>query len=159
MTFMSEQNEKMSGQEPGETKPRRRGRPPKPPTESAGGTGVARSGGGAASLRDNREVRAAVVDAFRGIRERQASRSEDNAEIKAFREGLVARGLNKQALKDVERYNSMDASQRVGYDETIKICRSAIGAPVQADLFLSGEKAADDGADQADDGAAGTLRH
>jgi len=113
-----------------------------PPTGSTGGTKVGGgngSGVAAVSMKDNPEVRGAVAQAFQRIAELENERREINAQIKAEREGLVARGLNKQALKDAERFWKLDETQRQGYDESLAISRKAMGLPIQPGLFDGGD--------------------
>ncbi len=112
-------------------------KPPAPPKAKA----KAKANGAdtskmATPSKDNQQVRSAVMDAFGKIQKLEAQRSEINASIKAVREGLVTRGLNKQAIKDAERYYKMDDNQRTGYDESLAIARRAIELPiVTAELF------------------------
>lgn len=109
-----------------------------PPRGSRGGTQVGGGNGAgvaAVSMKDNPEVRSAVAQAFERIKELEDQRRDINAQIKAEREGLVSRGLNKQALKDAERYCKLDETQRQGYDESLAISRKAMSLPIQPGLF------------------------
>lgn len=114
---------------------------PAPPTESTGGTSVGETGGGKKRGDgqrpglDPKKLHPAILKAFEQIDGLVQQRAGLNADIKAVREGLVARGLNKQALKDAERYHKMTEDQRTGYDATLVLARAALGAPLQVDAF------------------------
>lgn len=98
-------------------------------------SGAARPNGAGISMM-NEEVQAAVMASFERRKQLEDKRSEINADIKATRESLVARGLNKQVIDAEYKYWLMDDQKREGMDESRFVIRAAIGLPIQqADLF------------------------
>lgn len=95
---------------------------------------------GAGVKLNNPQVRDAIRQAYARIDEYEAQRRDLNAKIKAEREGLSARGLNRHALELVRRYLKLATEQRDAFDETYMIARSASGLPVQAALPLEPEE-------------------
>lgn len=90
--------------------------------------------------KDNAEVHEAMRIAFEKKEDLINKRKAVNAELKAIDEGIVARGLNKQAWQDAQRYYRMTEDQRSGYDDTYGITRNAFDLPI-----VSGDEADDDG--------------
>ena len=147
---------------------RKKGAGEKPPTTSRGGTAVGQADGNSADvvraaerMMSNQQVRSAVRSVFRKRKDLEQKRSELNADIKALREQLVGRGLNKHAMDILYRYYKMDEAQRDGFDMSWLIGRESIGLPIQEALPLadaaSPEKAStasdgDPAADDQDDG-------
>lgn len=114
------------------------------------GNGTATAGPGHNSnLKNNPEVHKAIADGVARINALKEERRSINADIKAVREGLQARGLNRHALADAERFFNMDKTQRQGYDDSLAIARQALDLPIQPALFDTPppvDKAAGEGA-------------
>lgn len=104
----------------------------------AEGAGTAVSSSPANNPMNNPEVKGAIVRAFEEIGELTEKRKEINADIKALREGLVARLGNKHAVDDAYRHHLRTEDQRAGYDRAMGVLRDAIGDPLQPALFDAG---------------------
>lgn len=103
--------------------------PPKDPPPQVTGTGQGVMFGEYGPL-DTPEVRQAVKDTYERIAKKIAKRDQINAQIKAEREGLVNRGLNRDAIKDGVRRAAMAPNKRLDYDRSYMIARAAMDAPV-----------------------------
>lgn len=104
----------------------------------AEGAGTAVSSSPAGNPMNNPEVKGAIVRAFDEIGKLTEKRKEINADIKALREGLVARLGNKHAVDDAYRHHLRTEDQRAGYDRAMGVLRDAIGDPLQPALFDAG---------------------
>lgn len=83
-----------------------------------------------------------VLDFVRNAKERvielKKKRTEINAELKAIREGVEAKGVQKRAFDLALSYFESDPEQREGFDESYIIAREAMGLKVkgaQLDIF------------------------
>lgn len=125
-------------------------RPPTDPSAPAKGRPVAGTGAGVQQGMfgelDTPEVRAAIRKTIDKVAKKEAERDKLNAEIKAEREGLVNRGLDRQAVQDAVRKSKMNAAKRRAYDTTYLLTRDVMEAPV---IFGAEETEEDPGDDDA----------
>ena len=64
-----------------------------------------------------------------GVRKEQNRRASDNREI------LDDYGIDKEAFREVYNYQKKKRHERDGFDESVRLCQDALGAPEQKDLF------------------------
>ena len=83
-----------------------------------------------------KEVEAAIVAAFAKLKRLEEERAEINAEAKAVREGLIARGLYRPAISACFTLWKQEENKREIFDSTFVSIRSALGIPVQTELRL-----------------------
>lgn len=80
-------------------------------------------------------LKAEIVKAHAAVTKGENERSGLNDEITSEYAKLEALGLPKKAFKAVLAYLKLDENQRRAYDTAYKLCREALGAPIQADFF------------------------
>jgi hypothetical protein len=93
---------------------------------------VVKMGGNIGPLKED------IVKARDKVLELKSKRSEINADLKAIRENLEAKGITKSAFDSALRHYEKDPEQREGYDQGYIIAREAMGLPVigaQMDMF------------------------
>ena len=90
------------------------------------------------------ELKDKIVKAAADVNAAKDERQEINADIKAIRENLHAKGIKKEAFDMAMRYMGWDADRREGFDLAYDIVREALGMPVKAqgDLFDAERQAA-----------------
>ena len=73
--------------------------------------------------------------AIKEIETLESKRSEINAQMKAIRERMEAKGISKKALAIVLQVAKMNEDQLDGLDTSYLMLRKAISLPVQSELF------------------------
>lgn len=97
---------------------------------------------GALGPMDNPEVHAAIASFNEQMDELDAQAGKINAQRRALREGLQARGLNMDAVRAARAHHKANEKKRAKFDVSYLIARKALDLPVQADMLDEAPKAA-----------------
>jgi len=81
------------------------------------------------------ELNKKIADAVETINELKAQRSLINAQITAVIEDVEAQGINRHAFRFAMKFLEMATEQREGLDFSLAVARSAMGQPMQAEMF------------------------
>ncbi|MHA7840209.1 MAG: hypothetical protein ACX98W_22320 [bacterium] len=95
------------------------------------------------SDRDNDDVRAELAALAEEFKATFAQSEAINDKRRAIRSAVKEMGIIPAEFVRACRMSQLDPEQRAGVDESMLICRKAIGHPVQTDMFSdSGEASA-----------------
>ena len=86
------------------------------------------------------QFEATIREKLHEIKSKRAERKEVTTSITALYTALEKLGLDKKAIKAYFTFEALDDDQKRVFDLSFQAVRSAMGCPVQMDLFEEGVK-------------------
>lgn len=84
---------------------------------------------------DNQDMIALIASTGDRFNEINAQRKELNEEAEELRQELEKRGVDRKAFNNAYAFIKGKEERRAAFDAGYMLCRKALGAPVQDDLF------------------------
>lgn len=82
------------------------------------------------------ELENMIRERLNNISEQKTARDGINSQVKADLDFLETKGLNKKAVKFAMTYLGLNEDQRLAFDLTYKIVRTAMGEPLQVEMDI-----------------------